>query len=520
MTTANSQFFAILTAIGEAKQANANALGVPWTFSQLGVGDANLTDPLPSREQTRLINERRRAPLNQLKVDPANPNLIIAEQVIPPDVGGWWIREIGLYDADGDLVAVANCAPSFKPLLSQGTGKTQVVRLNIIVTSTANVQLKIDPSVVLATRKYVDEVLINVLPANKTAGTWARVRTNDRGLVVEGDNPLTLAGNGITDAYTREQVDAIIAQASALPVGAMVAFPRESVAPGFLEVDGSVKSIAVYPDLAAYLGTTFNKGDEGAGNFRMPESRAEFLRGWDHGRGVDVGRAIGTYQLDDFKSHTHDLTATPTNWGGRTDTLSGGTGIYVSNSPTTKVSAATGGTETRPRNFAAMWCIKAWNAPVNQGQIDVAALAAQLGQATEVKPGIAKVATQDQANAGDSDEVMITPKKLRKGVTLFRSGKAFCLALPTWLGGYILQVGKTAPGSVSPSGQSFTAAWPVTFPNECIFAAASCDTTGATSNSISSSVFNVAPETVGIALTNSSAGALLTNGTFYFGIGR
>ena len=162
MTDQNSQFFAILTAVGEAKQANADALGVPWTFAQMGVGDANGADPIPDRSQTRLINERRRAPLNTVKVDPGNASIIIAEQIIPPDIGGWWIREIGLYDAAGDLVAVANCAPSFKPLLSQGTGKTQVVRLNLIVTSTANVELKIDPSVVLATRAYVDASILNL----------------------------------------------------------------------------------------------------------------------------------------------------------------------------------------------------------------------------------------------------------------------------------------------------------------------------------------------------------------------
>ncbi|WP_123726295.1 phage tail protein [Pseudomonas protegens] len=156
MTDQNSQFFAILTAVGKAKQANADALGVPWTFAQMGVGDANNTEPMPSEQQTRLINERRRAPLNQLKVDPNNPNIIIAEQVIPESVGGWWIREIGLYDTAGDLVAVANCAPSFKPLLSQGSGRTQVVRMNLIVSNTANVELKIDPSIVLATRSYVD----------------------------------------------------------------------------------------------------------------------------------------------------------------------------------------------------------------------------------------------------------------------------------------------------------------------------------------------------------------------------
>ncbi|WP_218723559.1 phage tail protein [Pseudomonas bubulae] len=157
MIDQNSQFMAILTAVGEAKQANADALGVPWTFAQMGVGDAGGADPLPNRAQTKLINERRRAPLNQVKIDPQNSNVIIAEQVIPENVGGWWIREIGLYDADGDLVAVANCAPSFKPLLAQGSGKTQVVRMNFIVTSAANVVLKIDPSVVLATRQYVDD---------------------------------------------------------------------------------------------------------------------------------------------------------------------------------------------------------------------------------------------------------------------------------------------------------------------------------------------------------------------------
>lgn len=156
MIDQNSQFLAILTNVGVAKQANADVLGISWKITQMGVGDANGTEPQPSAAQTALINERRRAPLNQLKVDPVNAGIIIAEQVIPEDVGGWWIREIGLYDADNDLVAVANCAPSFKPLLAQGSGRTQVVRMNLIVSSSSNVELKIDPSVVLATRAYVD----------------------------------------------------------------------------------------------------------------------------------------------------------------------------------------------------------------------------------------------------------------------------------------------------------------------------------------------------------------------------
>jgi len=156
MIDANSQFFAILTNVGMAKQANADALGIPWKITDMGVGDANGTDPIPNAAQTRLISEWRRRPLNQLRVDPVNPAVIIAEQIIPADEGGHWIREIGLYDADGDLVAVANCAPSFKPVLSQGSGRTQVVRMNFIVSSTGNITLKIDPAVVLATREYVD----------------------------------------------------------------------------------------------------------------------------------------------------------------------------------------------------------------------------------------------------------------------------------------------------------------------------------------------------------------------------
>jgi len=163
MIDANSQFFAILTKVGKAKQANADALGIPWKITEMGVGDANDTDPIPNEAQTRLINEWRRRPLNQLRVDPANSAVIIAEQVIPADEGGRWIREIGLYDADGDLVAVANCAPSFKPMLSQGSGRTQIVRMNFIVSSTGNITLKIDPAVVLATREYVDQRILEEL---------------------------------------------------------------------------------------------------------------------------------------------------------------------------------------------------------------------------------------------------------------------------------------------------------------------------------------------------------------------
>jgi phage-related tail fiber protein len=473
MIDANSQFFAILTNVGMAKQANADALGIPWKITEMGVGDANNTDPIPNASQTTLINEWRRRPLNQLKIDPINPAVLIAEQVIPADEGGKWIREIGLYDADGDLVAVANCAPSFKPILSQGSGRTQIVRMNFIVTSTGNITLKIDPSIVLASRAYVDAAILEVLPKNKAPGEYTRVKTNDRGIVVSGDNPSTLAGMGITDSYTKAQIEAMIAQASALPVGATVAFPLDKVAPGFLELDGSVKSIAAYPDLATFLGTAFNKGDEGAGNFRLPESRGEFLRGWDHERGVDVGRAVGSYQLDALQNITGQWSAFQATsvgqshsgafQGNGTYPFPGPTGPIVNGSQYVTFDAsrvARTAAETRPRSLAVVWCIKAWNAPINQGNIDIAALAALATQATEIKLGTAKIATQAQTEAGTDDATIVTPKKLLFGFSILLAAIGY-IVFPKWLGGLKIQWGTQALNGVVSGTVTFPLAFDV-----------------------------------------------------------
>ncbi|HFV5584422.1 TPA: tail fiber protein, partial [Escherichia coli] len=105
----------------------------------------------------KLINQKRIAPLNLLSVDPNNQSQIIAEQIIPENEGGFWIREIGLYDDEGVLIAVANCPETYKPQLQEGSGRTQTIRMILVVTNTEAITLKIDPAVVLATRKYVDD---------------------------------------------------------------------------------------------------------------------------------------------------------------------------------------------------------------------------------------------------------------------------------------------------------------------------------------------------------------------------
>ncbi|EKH9564564.1 phage tail protein [Escherichia coli] len=156
------KYYAILTNQGAARLANATMLGSKLNLTQMAVGDANGVLPTPDPAQTKLINQKRIAPLNLLSVDPNNQSQIIAEQIIPENEGGFWIREIGLYDDEGVLIAVANCPETYKPLLQEGSGRTQTIRMILVVTNTEAITLKIDPSVVLATRKYVDDEVLEL----------------------------------------------------------------------------------------------------------------------------------------------------------------------------------------------------------------------------------------------------------------------------------------------------------------------------------------------------------------------
>ncbi len=158
----SAKFYTLLTEIGAAKLASATALGVPLKITQMAVGDGGGVLPTPNAKQPELIAEKRRAALNMLYIDPQNSSQIIAEQVIPETEGGWWIREVGLFDDTGALIAVGNCPESYKPQLAEGSGRTQTVRMVLITSSTDNITLKIDPSVVLATRKYADDKVLEL----------------------------------------------------------------------------------------------------------------------------------------------------------------------------------------------------------------------------------------------------------------------------------------------------------------------------------------------------------------------
>lgn len=187
------KYYATLTNQGAARLANATMLGSKLNLTQMAVGDANGVLPTPDPAQTKLINQKRIAPLNLLSVDPNNQSQIIAEQIIPENEGGFWIREIGLYDDEGVLIAVANCPETYKPQLQEGSGRTQTIRMILVVTNTEAITLKIDPSVVLATRKYVDDeaLELKLYVDNKTEQLHKDVTT-----ALAGKQPLD---NTLTD---------------------------------------------------------------------------------------------------------------------------------------------------------------------------------------------------------------------------------------------------------------------------------------------------------------------------------
>ncbi|QDN03983.1 phage tail protein [Escherichia coli] len=344
-----TKYYAVLTNVGAAKLANATALGAQVEITKMAVGDGNGVLPTPNPAQTALVHELRRAPLNSLSIDPNNANQIIAEQVIPEDVGGWWIREIGLFDKDGDMIAIANCAETYKPQLQEGSGRVQIVRMILIVSNTAAVTLKIDPSVVLATRQYVDDQIIQV-----------------KAYVDQQLAAHVAAADPHTQYLLESDFDKFF------PVGFPLPWPQATPPSGWLKCNGATFDKAKYPKLA----TAYPSGV-------LPDLRSEFLRGWDDGRGVDSARNLLSQQGYATEDHAHGLpsrSSTVTDstvnfyfdetwttsgtdiikWGNTNDA-----GLPAPNYGTFKTfkqsvsSLGTSAAETRPRNVAFNYIVRA-----------------------------------------------------------------------------------------------------------------------------------------------------------------
>lgn len=151
----SKKFSAILTTQGAERLAAAAVKGIPLGITHMAVGDGGGVLPVPSPDQTALINEQYRAPLNRLVIADQAANVIRAEMIMPPQAGGFWIREAALFDETGICLAVANLPESYKPLLAEGSGRFQVINIWLMVSQTADVQMIADPSVILATMEEV-----------------------------------------------------------------------------------------------------------------------------------------------------------------------------------------------------------------------------------------------------------------------------------------------------------------------------------------------------------------------------
>ena len=346
----SAKFYTLLTDIGAAKLASAAALGIPLKITHMAVGDGGGALPTPSAQQTALVAEKRRAALNMLYIDPQNSSQIIAEQVIPETEGGWWIREVGLFDETGALIAVGNCPESYKPQLAEGSGRTQTVRMVLITSSTDNITLKIDPAVVLATRKYVDDkvlelkVYVDDLMAKHVAANDPHTQyapkasptftgTPKAPTAAAGNNSTQLANTAFVQAAiaalvdsSPEALDTLNKLAKALGNDPNFATTMTNALAGKMDKSANGADIA---DISAFL----NNLGLGAGSalpvgvpvpwplasapdgwlkcngaaftaaqypklalaypgLKLPDLRGEFIRGWDDGRGVDSGRAI------------------------------------------------------------------------------------------------------------------------------------------------------------------------------------------------------------------------------------
>ncbi|EPZ6931470.1 tail fiber protein [Escherichia coli] len=187
----STKFKTVITTAGAAKLAAATAPGGrKVNITTMAVGDGGGKLPVPDAGQTGLIHEVWRHALNKISQDKRNSNYIIAELVIPPEVGGFWMRELGLYDDAGTLIAVANMAESYKSALAEGSGRSQTCRMVIIVSSVASVELTIDTTTVMATQDYVDD---------KIAEHEQSRRHPDASLTAKGFTQLSSATNSTSE---------------------------------------------------------------------------------------------------------------------------------------------------------------------------------------------------------------------------------------------------------------------------------------------------------------------------------
>jgi hypothetical protein len=389
-------FFTLVTEIGAAKLANATALGTKVNLTHVAVGDGNGNPitPLPTMEA--LVHEVHRAPINNLSVDPDNASLILVEMVIPPEVGGFTVHEVGVFDDQGNLFAVASFPATYKPTLAEGSGRELAAILRIQVSSTASITLKIDPTMVLASRKYVDDKI-------------TVVRTLVEAHAARRDDPHeTLPEGGEVGQVIIKQEDGSLAwgTVAGVPVGQLCFSTTASPLPGTVPVNVKQKfSRDVYPQLVAFVQVSGGflateaawdaeaAAQEGTcGRYCLTDTHI-ILPCYKHyfasAQAGVAGKGIGDWAGDELLAHHHnngvgDLDDSHNIYGTTTQDVP--SGIFKSAQsynyvPTFQgLTSTVGGAENRPKTSYLLPCIKAYDAAVNASQVDMLALATQVAQ--------------------------------------------------------------------------------------------------------------------------------------------
>ena len=338
-------FYTLLTNTGINAIIAARASNSEVKLTKIAVGDGDI---IPSQDMTALKSEKHRFNINSIIQDIDNPNYLIVEGVIPSNIGGFYVSEVAIYTDQNTLFAIGSLPKTYKPLLEEGSAKDLTIKIFLEVTNADSVTLKVDDSVVLATRKFVLSELKKYALIN--GDETKRFKVAD---AVE-----------LNEAINKKQLDALkssvnsdISNIQTLPIGAIL--NGYTIFDNCIVAFGGEFNRADYPKLWAYLQANptlvktqaqwqtqatanggicgFFSGGNGTTTFRVPNLDKAFLR--------PDSRGVGSYQADEFKSHTHTYSTTITdNSGGGVKDNSRGTSSQTTN--------ATGGDETRPKNIA------------------------------------------------------------------------------------------------------------------------------------------------------------------------
>lgn len=190
------KYFTVLTTTGANKIAAATAANETINLTHIAVGDSNGTETAPVISQTQLINEVYRTALSEKKVDENNSNHIIASSTVPADQGNFWIREVGVFDEDGDLIAVGNYPETYKSILTQGAAKEVILRVVFEVANTEVVSLQIDPSIVMASQEFVNEKLLTKADKDYVAQEIAKIDLIPSGMITMWSGTIANIPNG------------------------------------------------------------------------------------------------------------------------------------------------------------------------------------------------------------------------------------------------------------------------------------------------------------------------------------